>query len=919
MAKQVKVTDVSRTNNISGEFYNYVLYIEKSVSIPVRLTFENRKSLEDSAKYLIAKALAHPNLIRKFVDGVKRIGFITPVNDEGKKYDEKKMNFEMAIRHEILKQLDDLCVNLNSESDWTVDRAISYVKFYGEMYNVDYIYNRYLKKYLDIFKFNHSTISSRCFDALFETVKDSIPRLTMNESNDAAAKSLLEMLEEFKQTENSIKNEGNKQVFKFSGENFPVLKSSPLKIVPHDSIQSLINKLNEENAAEIQNKILVYKTQDENETWQFCYKLLIEKALSVPTLAKVIITICRNIPNHENSSWQKIQTEDYKNFINYLIMTKLENVFNDADASGKIQVYGILSLIENMMENSMCSIGFVAKFIDVLIKCFKKDENVAANILCEFMKIVKSKFSSEKIKKLPEEKRIVMMEILSNAELIENIECDLKESAKYLGIEFSANNKLKSHEPAKTTSTSGSFQSNQEFPSTSGTINSSFKLIDRRSVISETMEKLNSTDLHNYVAIINALKIETCEELKHFAELIIKNVQSAKVTVQKYAKLSFDYRFLKVASNDEIMVFKNQISESCETFLTSSLNPQFDKSREKETYLLVDFIAELYNLKVVDQSFIKICLGKLFAKEVSCFFCIHCIDIIMRKIGSNNDERDQEMLDKYFKFLENAVLPEHNAIPYRTNVYKELIKFRKSGWKNIPYTFNKRSITPPDLLSLSAVTSELSTMVLQNIVYLSLNDLVTATSTLTEKLTNPSVVKKFINSVIEFISLNNLKTHSYAILCKKLVESGDSNFKSSFKEILNNCIFNQFAIYVSKENSDKSAMIPFANILVMVAELYDQDLFSNANLYIWLQNDHVKNISIEHLTRISSIISRKILMNNEDNTLRVLKSLEQTIYDETLNFIHLITNDTKEIKSMITRNTEQENEHGVSKTWNGSW
>lgn len=427
-----QVAKMPGSNNISADFYRYVHYIETSQPVPVRVTFISLDDLKNSVRYFVERAISHPNLMKKFAEGVKRIYFVTPINCE------KEMNFRKAIVYETQRQLNDLCGSFNAKIGWPTDRAINIVKFFGEIYNIEYIFHWILKKYLDIFKLNmeQSLISYRCFYVLVETVKNEVPKLSANDFS-LAATSLREMID--KVEKNPMKTSERIKVVKILSESS---NSSQLQVVlPPVTLQSIINKLNKENSKEILKKIAAYKSQNENETWQKCYESLIEKALSAPELSETVIVICKKIPSNNNSSWQKIKTEDYKKLINQLIVAKFEKLFDERGCGvTQIQAFRILNLIRKLMENSMCSIGCVAIFVDVLIRCAEKDNNLAAQILYKLMKYIKNGFSAEKIKKLPEEKREMIMVVLTNGALSRKFKAGLKGNAEYLGVEFDSQN-----------------------------------------------------------------------------------------------------------------------------------------------------------------------------------------------------------------------------------------------------------------------------------------------------------------------------------------------------------------------------------------------------------------------------------------------------------------------------------------------
>lgn len=412
---------VARSNNIPADFQRFVHYIETNQPVPVRVTFTSNDELKVCAKYFIERAIKHPHLMKQFAEGVKRIFFVTPVNIE------KDSNFKRAILHETQNQINEL---LKTPFGWTTERAENVVKFFGEIYNIGFIFPWILKKFLDVFKNNtYRPLTATCFTVLMDTVKSDVPKLTSNDDTDAG-KALRQMVEEFEKTR--LENSKN-EILKIEAA-----KMSQLKIIlPPTTLQSIIAKLNADNSKEILKKITDFKT---NDTWQKCYELLIEKALSAPELAESILLICKKIPDNKNESWSKIKVDDYKKLITQKIVDKFSELFdNVSSGSASTQVFRIINLIQKLREASMCSIGCVASLLDVMINCAEKDMNLAATILDKLIRIFKNGISAEKIKKIPLEKRERVLAILLDCESSASFKAGLKRTAEYLSVDFTDN------------------------------------------------------------------------------------------------------------------------------------------------------------------------------------------------------------------------------------------------------------------------------------------------------------------------------------------------------------------------------------------------------------------------------------------------------------------------------------------------
>lgn len=412
---------VARSTGVPNDFYRFVHFIETRQSTPVRVSFTTNEELKVCAKYFIERAIKHPHLMKQFAEGVKRIFFVTPF------YVDKDSNFKREILHETQNQINEL---LRAPSGWTVERAESVVKFFGEIYNIGFIFPWILKKFLDVFKSNSGrSLTATCYKVLLETVKSEVPKLTLNDDTEVG-KMLRQMVQEFEKTrlENS-KNENLK---------IEAAKLSQLKIIlPPTTLHSIIAKLNAENSKEILKKIADFKTDD---TWQSCYELLIERALSAPELAESILLICKKIPDNRNESWSKIKVDDYKKLITRMIVDKFNELFDNASSgSAATQVFRIVNLIQKLREASMCSIGCVASLLDVMIDCAEKDMNLAATILVKLVRIFRNGISAEKIKKIPLEKREKILTILLDCESSASSKADLKRIAEYLSVDFTDN------------------------------------------------------------------------------------------------------------------------------------------------------------------------------------------------------------------------------------------------------------------------------------------------------------------------------------------------------------------------------------------------------------------------------------------------------------------------------------------------
>lgn len=439
-------------NSVQEDFKRFVHNIEQGILVKVNLSFATLKDLKCCTKYFVESAIRHPNISIKYAEAAQKLYFLSPTNEES-----KEMNFRKAIIAECQTQMEHLSGSFNTASEKIpLDRALGTVKFFGELYNVAFIFKGIIKKHLDIFDANkyQSNLSKRCYYELLSTIKEKV--LSLRDSDyTVVIKSLIEMIEDVENNppnfdESPVLNgrAGTSKVRKTSQEQFPALKNSPTmdsaeNLEPKEDkitfFKRLLEELTPNNAAEVLKKFEESNKQRfEDETWHLYYEALIEKALISPELGDAIIDICQKLLRSNANAWKGVKAEDYKKYVHQLLSKKLQSLFDEnIEAATHTQITRILNLIQKLLEYSISSLGYIATFLNDIIAGSKSNNGLAALILLQLMMVVKSKFNAKKIKKLPFDVCQNILQIIRTGlkgDLTDKIKSDIKDIAIYLDV-----------------------------------------------------------------------------------------------------------------------------------------------------------------------------------------------------------------------------------------------------------------------------------------------------------------------------------------------------------------------------------------------------------------------------------------------------------------------------------------------------
>lgn len=445
-----------KMGSIPPEFLRFVNNLESGVQAHVRVSFSTPQELQQCATYFFERAAQQPQLSARFAEVAAKLYFILPTSTT----DESTPNLRKALIYIGQKQIERVGASLNGAADFNVEKALGIVKFFGELYNVGFIFKGILKKHLDIFTATKSTcfLSNQCYYCLIDTVKKRV--LSVSESDyTVVIRALVTMIEDAEANPSRMERptEAKKleapkpAVVKTFDELFPALNNSSSGVANDTSLPSvwedktmifkrLLEDLTPHNPLEILKKLEdIYKNGVESDTWQIYCDLLIEKALARNELADPIVDICQKLPR----CWQSVKQEDFKKYFHSLIGVKLDKVFDSTDTNDqKNQLISILIVIQKFQEHSFSSISHIAGFIEVLIDRAKNSLSstvLASQILLQLLMITKRKINSKKIQKLPEDVRKNVMKVIASGQsrkVSEKIKSDIKDIAVYIDVEF---------------------------------------------------------------------------------------------------------------------------------------------------------------------------------------------------------------------------------------------------------------------------------------------------------------------------------------------------------------------------------------------------------------------------------------------------------------------------------------------------
>lgn len=403
--------------------------------------------------------------------------------------------------------------------------------------------------------------------------------------------------------------------------------------------------------------------------------------------------------------------------------------------------------------------------------------------------------------------------------------------------------------------------------------------------ISLAMGNIDFNDVDDCVMKINKMNIGTVEELKCLADIIVNRAVSNSDHVLNYAKLAAKFGDLSVqGKNGTTSSFKLVLINRCQHTFIDSFERGIDPSQVPGAYCLVHFISELYNLKMMTQEFIQLCMDMFFHTDSNCMNTVVCINLMMRTIGAKLEAHNITIMNNYFSFFEFVVGKKENS--YRSVVYEKLIELRRNKW-TVPADLPKPVLSNSLVIDIESLDDRLTR---KNVAV-----------DLRKHLTTSARIKKFV-SVLLSRSFNDPKLiSSCAKLFKELadVSATEPGCEITFNEILTETLNFEFVFSNSKRTLDDNTRNSVASLIVLVGELYQQDIFADADLHSWILHKHINQVPLHHLTYFSSVIAPKIQAQGNPMLKTIFGLLETTIHEATIEMCFEIKNDLTELSNTL--------------------
>lgn len=392
---------------------------------------------------------------------------------------------------------------------------------------------------------------------------------------------------------------------------------------------------------------------------------------------------------------------------------------------------------------------------------------------------------------------------------------------------------------------------------------------------------VNLNDIEDCVKKIKLTNIRREEELQCLADTIIQQSVLDQDLTPEYAKLI-----------QQLIGFSYNVAgappDHLKALLINGFQLKFRGSFEivpaqvSRVYSLVQLISELYKVDVVDQDFIQKCMDSFFCFETRCENTVRCISLMLTSIGAKLEKSHESVLNRYFNYFDRIVLIETS---FRAKVYQELITLRKNKWNTIVLAPETPPPAPSPVLPV-VVEPEIpmKTLVIDFSALEYSVELDSVAFDLKQHLTSASRIKGFITAILSRTFTNFHEISACVKLFKMLADAAVST-KSGEKITFNECLVEAFNFEfvrtsrTSFSQQEESAKAAFANLIVMVGELYKNDIYSDEDLHIWLLHKNVKQIPVKHLTYLSATIAPKIQRQGSEHLIMVLKLLEISIHN----------------------------------------
>lgn len=374
--------------SIRADFKEYIEAIETN-RIPLRkISFKNAEELQRCVNYFFDRAAANIGLSAKFAAVALKLKGLFPENE---KWLDGASTLKKALISLAKAKTIELIESLNSASCVSLAQAKGTCKFFGELFNIGFIYAGPLLSCAGCLEKINTDVSRECLKMIEETVREKLFSIQIDEvsaEQRSYHKSLVDLMKRVQNdpkyqhsiTE-AVPRSSEQQFPSMNGETSIVKKRSPVtstspssggessngRISPPSStkekltaLNNLLKKLNTGNAQEIKKKIKNNPQHFfDSSAMHLFYELLVETALVNDIIASTIVEICQlyQTKNAEQTKncWGGGKTEDAKDFIAAAICKNIEKGVN------------VFKLLKAFMEKSFFDIETLQTVLDTLI------------------------------------------------------------------------------------------------------------------------------------------------------------------------------------------------------------------------------------------------------------------------------------------------------------------------------------------------------------------------------------------------------------------------------------------------------------------------------------------------------------------------------------------------------------------------
>lgn len=404
------------TKTVPADFRKFVHYIETSQHIYINLSWSSIEEFKDCIAYYFERAISNLEWTKRFADRAAKLSLLRTLSGDNAL---RKINFKDVLVKESKRRLEEFYQKLESDDSYTLDQAIRLMKFVGELFNVEILSLEFLKRQMEILesRIPRCSKSSRCYFLLIGVVKATVK--TMSELDySLTAKNLLKTIEEA---------ELNRFISPGTPKSTPLLSPSSEKSFTRFQTPTTMNDNNEQlerfkrvledltptNAADVIKKIEKdHQNIVKGGNWQIYYDVMMEKALTKHKLAEAVIILCQKIA----SIGPGIKNGDFRKHMSAYIHKSIEKLFGRSQEDAQNRIFGVAHFVEKMIDRSqsLCSIGTISSFIEVILNNRSKNDALASKILMQMLFSIKGKTNCEKIRKLPESMRIISVQLITS-------------------------------------------------------------------------------------------------------------------------------------------------------------------------------------------------------------------------------------------------------------------------------------------------------------------------------------------------------------------------------------------------------------------------------------------------------------------------------------------------------------------------